>query len=318
MKRFLKELLKVIVTGSLLFYLFRKVDVNEIIASLKNIDLIYIIIPIVLFFVYYLFFSLRWRYLLNSQDIKVTPTRSYLYIHIAFFFNNFLPSGIGMDAVRAGYAGGKDKFEKAFGASLMERVLGMAGMMTIGLFAFFSGKMQFIRLSFIYLGLILFIGVVYYLFVSIRSNWLREKILNIKFLNIGESIREFYRSIKLYRNRRRVIFTGIGYSILVQMAIILINYFLAEGLSIDIGIMPLIAFIPIITVISLIPVTVNGLGMREYAYVFFFTTIGIQRSDAMTLSLLFFATSVIASSIGGLIFLVFRKPETGKGERTKS
>ncbi len=310
MKKIGKEILKILITIGLFYYLFKtKVPLNEVIQNIKNLNIVYIIIIILFFLLYYLVFSLRWNFLLKAQKIEISKARSYLYIIISFFFNNFLPSGLGMDMIRSAYAGGKKNFEKALGASIMERILGMIGMMLIGITAVFSGKAEFVKLSILYIGLILVIALIYYLLTSLKVFWLKEKLLSIKFLNLGDSIRKFYRAFKIYKNKRKTILVGIGYSILVQVLIILINYFIAEGLTISIPIFALIAYIPIITVISLIPITINGLGLREAAYVYFFCLLNITEGQAMSLSLVFFITSVIASCAGGIVFVLLKKPE---------
>lgn len=315
MKKILKELLKVVITGGILYYLFRRIPIGDIISTIKGMEVGYLIGAFFLFFLYYFFFSWRWRYLLESQDIKLTPGRSFLYIHISFFFNNILPSGIGMDAVRSGYAGGKENFEKAFGASLMERVLGMIGMMLIGVFAMFTGNSKFIPFSLIYAGLILVTLGFYFFMVSLKATWLKKKLWSIKLFNLGESLKRFYLAFKTYKEKLNVILQGIIYSVFVQMTIIFINFLLARGLSINISFMSLIAFIPLITIISLIPVTINGLGTREWAYRFLFLEVGVSPEGAVSLSLLFFATSVLASSLGGIAFLfVKRKPKTEPGQ----
>ena len=309
MKRFGREFLKLLITIALFYYLFQQVPIEEVFKIVKSMEIKNFCFSIILFFIYYGFFSLRWKFLLRSQDIKLGFTFSYLYMLIAFFFNNFLPSGLGMDVIRSGYAGGRKDFEKAFGASLMERILGMVGMMCIGIFAIFSLRIEFIRLAILYLLLIVLIGGVYSLLVSLKLEWLKKKLLSIKFLNIGESIRVFYHAVKIYSKKWRVILIGIVYSLFVQMTIICINFLLAKSLSIDITFITLIAYIPLITIISLIPITINGLGMRESAYVFLFSSYGIAQEEALSLSLLFFAASVIASAIGGVVFIFIRRSD---------
>ncbi len=304
MKKIIKETLKILIAIGLFYYLFKtKVPVHEVIQNIKNLNMLYFVTIIILFFLFYLTFSIRWNFLLKAQGIQISEIRSYLYLLVSFFFNNFLPSGLGMDVIRSAYAGEEGNFEKAFGASIMERILGMIGMMIIGVFAVFSGKSEFIKLSILYLGLILLTILIYYFFTSLKVEWLKEKLLSIKLLNLGKSIREFYRAVKIYKSKRKTIIIGIAYSVLVQMVITLINYFIAKGLAIPVPFSALLAFIPIITIISLIPLTINGLGLRETAYVYFFSSIGIAESEAFSISLVYLAISVITSSIGGIIFV---------------
>ncbi len=313
MKRIGKEALKVIITAALFYYLFKyRVPVKEVIQNIKNINLMYLVFIIVFFFIYYLIFSLRWNFLLKAQKIEISPSRSYLYILVSFFFNNFVPSGLGMDMIRSAYAGGKENFEKAFGASIMERILGMIGMMLIGVTVIFSGKLKLAKLSVVYIGVIIFIILVYYFLTSLKLSWLKEKLLSIKLFNLGNSIREFYRAFKIYKNKRKILIIGIGYSVLVQLLIITINYFIAKGLSISVPFFAFLAYIPIITVISLIPLVINGLGLRETAYVFFFSLVNISKVQAMSLSLVFWATSVIASCAGAVAFLILPRKKNKK------
>jgi len=311
MKKIVIEILKIIITGGLFFYLFKtKVPLHEVLQNIKNINLFYFVIAIFSIFLYYLIFSLRWRSLLKAQNIEISKGRSYSYIIISFFFNNFLPSGLGMDLVRSAYAGGKENFEKALGASIMERVLGIIGMMLIGFFSsisffvLFSGKAESAKLTILYAVLILLIVTIYFFFISLKNAWLKEKLLSIKIFKLGESLRKFYRAFKIYKNKRKIVIVGIGYSILLQLVVILINYFIAKGLSLPIPSFAFFAYIPLITVISLIPITINGLGLRETCYVIFFSSFNIAKSEAFSLSLLFFVASVIASCVGGIAFLL--------------
>jgi glycosyltransferase 2 family protein len=308
MKKIGVEILKILITIGLFYYLFKtRVPLNEVISNIKNLDIAYVIIIFVLFLLYYFIFSLRWNFLLKAQKINIPFSKSYLYILVSFFFNNFLPSGLGMDLVRSAYAGGKENFEKALGTSIMERVLGMIGMMAIGVLAVFSGKTEFARFSILYIGLILLTVLIYYLLISLKIEWIKKKLLSIQFFDLGNSIRKFYKAFKFYKNKKRTLLIGVGYSVLVQSVIIIINYFIARGLSNPIPVFALLTYIPIITVISLIPITINGLGLREAAYVYFFSSLSMSRGEAMSLSLIFFFASVIASCVGGIVFVFLKK-----------
>jgi len=189
----------------------------------------------------------------------------------------------------------------------MERVLGTIGMMCIGASAIFSIRAEFIYLAIFYIFLIFLIFLLYKLLFSLKFEWIKKKIISIKFLNLGESLRTFYHAIKIYGKKKRVVLIGIIYSLLVQITIILINFLISRSLGINLPFISLIAYIPLITIISLIPVTINGLGLRESAYVFLFSFYGIAREEALSLSLLFFATSVIASLVGGILFIFIRR-----------
>ena len=307
MKKVLKELIKIAITVLIFFILFRRIPFHDVVSTLQGSKPQYFIIAGVLFFLYYFFFSSRWKTLLNAIGIKISEEKAYIYIIISFFFNNILPSAVGMDAVRSIYAGGKEKFSGAFASSIMERALGMSAILFIGLFSIFRRIENGLILFLIYLGLILLIFILYLVLTGIKFKWLKNFILKIKFLNLGEEIRKFYRALKEYRDKRRVIVIGFLLSMCVQMMIVFINYMIVKGLNLDISIFHLITYLPLITIVSLIPITINGLGLRESAYVLLFNAAGLPGNQSLSLSLMFYFISVIASISGGIAFLFLRE-----------
>ena len=61
--------------------------------------------------------------------------------------------------------------------------------------------------------------------------------------------------------------------------------------------------LPIIWLITMVPITINGLGLREGAFIFLFTEIGMAKEMAMAISILFLLQTIIQGIIGGLFFL---------------
>jgi len=62
--------------------------------------------------------------------------------------------------------------------------------------------------------------------------------------------------------------------------------------------------VPVITVIGLIPVTINGIGLREGAFVFIFTQMGVTASQSLILSLLYRLGIIILSLVGGVLYII--------------
>ena len=77
-------------------------------------------------------------------------------------------------------------------------------------------------------------------------------------------------------------------------------FILAVAIQIDIGLAALGWIRSIVTIVTLVPVTVSGLGVREATFVALLSPYGVAMSSALTLSLLVFARSLVFAFAGGL------------------
>ncbi|HTU03857.1 MAG TPA: lysylphosphatidylglycerol synthase domain-containing protein, partial [Candidatus Sulfotelmatobacter sp.] len=75
------------------------------------------------------------------------------------------------------------------------------------------------------------------------------------------------------------------------------------GLAVGVPLGRFFLYVPLITALAMVPVSVAGLGVREGAVVFFFAKAGVDATTALSMSLLWFAVTVCVSSLGGLAFL---------------
>jgi len=96
-------------------------------------------------------------------------------------------------------------------------------------------------------------------------------------------------------------------SFLFQVGMAWINDLLFRSFGIEVSFLHLLVIITLISVITMIPVSLNGLGVRETSYVLFFQSIGVPEGIALSVSLLFFILVTISSLIGGLFWLMERR-----------
>jgi uncharacterized membrane protein YbhN (UPF0104 family) len=255
--------------------------------------------------------SMRWN-LLIPQDMETKRLFS-LYM-IGSFFNAYMPGIIGGDAVKAYYLskvlkGQKSevrsqKSEKIEEASLtvaiasvfMDRYIGFSALLTISIIAFPFGfkylegtavkwLMPVVLVAFILGGVIIF-----------------------KF-RLGEGVKflfRIYEYFQIYSRKRYVLFKAFLYSVVIQIFGIISIYILSKGISLNISFLSLLVFVPIIILISFIPVSISGIGLREGAFVIFLGTIGVPSDLAMTLSILWFLSVVVASLWGLFEYLRFK------------
>ena len=104
-------------------------------------------------------------------------------------------------------------------------------------------------------------------------------------------------------------------SFLFQVGMAWINDLLFRSFGIEVSFLHLLVIITLISVITMIPVSLNGLGVREASYVLFFQSIGVPEGIALSVSLLFFILVTISSLIGGLFWLMERRETTHEAIR---
>jgi hypothetical protein len=102
----------------------------------------------------------------------------------------------------------------------------------------------------------------------------------------------------------------------VQGLRVLQTFYLGLALGLTVPLWVYFAFVPIILLVVLMPVTVNGIGTTQAAFVWLFGRAGVQPAPAFTLSVLFLAIAIVGNLPGGLLYLKGSDPLFGQGDRT--
>jgi uncharacterized membrane protein YbhN (UPF0104 family) len=107
-----------------------------------------------------------------------------------------------------------------------------------------------------------------------------------------------------------VLTIAVGLSFLFQAVVIGVVFLNALALGQSFSISALAVFVPLISLAGMVPVTVNGLGVREALYVLLFGQLGTSHDLSVSLALLYLAVTFMASLPGGIVYALLR----GRGE----
>lgn len=301
-------IIKACISTGLLIYLFRKIDLHGFSRIFSNIEPIFFLFSGLLYIGCQYLSSYRWQVLLRAHDVSVSVNRLFSFYLVGMFFNNFLPTSVGGDVMKGfdlyRHSGkGKESITTVF----LERYTGLAAIIIIGLIALAIGNPYLPdREVAILLGAI---ATVFAGGTLILINY-RMKILCLRIMgkfHIGKAekiISGLYETFRRYKTNKRVFLYAIIISFFVQLLNILVYILLADSLGIDVQWGYFFLFFPIVTVISMLPISFNGLGMREGMFIYLFTKIGIPSAQALSLSLSWFIIVTCISLLGGLIFMV--------------
>jgi uncharacterized membrane protein YbhN (UPF0104 family) len=115
-----------------------------------------------------------------------------------------------------------------------------------------------------------------------------------------------------YRSSPASIGKALGLSFVFHLLLIGLNYANARALGVALDILALSVFIPIISLLSMLPITMYGLGVREYAFVVLFSSVGLPREASLLLALLWFLVTLLASVPGAFLYVAYRsRPRHG-------
>ena len=107
-----------------------------------------------------------------------------------------------------------------------------------------------------------------------------------------------------FARHRQALALSTGLSLLLQFSIVYYHYLVAQQLGISISFLELLVFIPIIVVITMLPISLGGLGLKEGLWVYLFTRVGQSAEEALLLSLIIMALSWLLSVPGVIILLL--------------
>jgi uncharacterized protein (TIRG00374 family) len=248
----------------------------------------------------------RWWILLKASGLPQSPLRAYRLTFIGFFFNNVIPGQTGGDLVRAYYMARENSAQKtdAILTVFVDRMLGITALAIIGALII---PTDFEKYGASAVGIYGFIGVVViaslvYFSKRLRRFFRLDKLL--KKLPFQEFFQHVDRSIFIYRYRKAQLLICFLLSFAVHFTIILSFWVMGKSLGIYLPLASYMAFIPIIFIISSLPLTPAGWGVGEAAFMFFFGTANVQGAQAVALSLIFRMTMALISLLGGLFLLL--------------
>lgn len=307
--------LRIIIGAGLIAFLLIKLNAGKILHHIKSMDIKYLLIALIPYFFFIVVSAWRWQVLLNYKKMGMPFRKTLLVYFIAMFFNNLLPTTVGGDIMRIFYAPDNRRTD-ALAIILADRILGFIGLFLFGILAvgylyIFQKRTEFVSLMVI--GLVILIIITFTLF-SERVYALFAPIMNkLRILKLGEKINNLHRTMTDFGTAREVITLCIILSIVIQLLLAISPYFVLKSMgNFQISILPFFIYLPIINIISMIPISFNALGVRENAYVLFFRRAGLTGEISMTVSLISFFLVFLWSLLGGIIFIFYRK-KTAEG-----
>ena len=317
-RRVVLLLVKILVSAGLLWLLLGRTDTSQLWSHFRNASILWLLTALALYLAMIIVSAWRWHLLLAAQGIIARRgwlISSYL---IATFFNNFLPSNIGGDVIRikdtAGLAGSKTL---ATTIVLMDRVLGLLGLLCIAAIgasaAGRTGGHPPVLASMLWLAFgaglaisaaaVLLPGGVATLLSPLRlvhQDW------------VGERIGRLTGALTKFRNAPRALATCLLGALLVQAVLVAFYVAIVHSMGIPISVWHLAVIVPVSFVVQMAPVSLNGFGVREATFTYYFSRIGLPIESALVVSFMG-AGLIILFSLSGAVAYWLRGSDWATG-----
>ncbi len=308
--------IKITITIVLFYFIFKNIDFKIFGQTLQSARLGILAAAYLVFWLGHFVCVYRWRMLM----LPLMPVRSFqnlLAIYcIGLFFNLTFPTVVGGDVVKIYYVGKhSNSYSQSFAATFLDRDAGMLAMMIIAC----AGLLFYpIHIPGVAVEIVVWGFSALFIFGNICLFTPRFRYEIIKFLRwcrlsrIADKMDRVSDALRIIGGKRRVLFAAFMVSFVNQFFAISVVWITAVGLHLDIPFSYFLIFVPVITLISMIPISLNGMGLREYAFMSLFSAIGIIAESCIALGLVSSILIILTSLPGGIIYIFFRNREDEK------
>jgi len=283
------------------------VDLEAALDALADIDAGWAVAAVALNTVLTLPMALRWQLLLRAIGRRISLAWATGATFVSMLFGQVLPSALGADAVRAVDLA-RQTGERAEAASsvIVDRVLGLIGTLLlaaagIALGGAAAGGGAAVAAAVVLAAAILVAG---WLCFSRRAPALVAPLAPLAGrLRVATPIASLWRAVHAYRAHPQTLLLVTAIAAAAQVGRVAVVWMLARGLGLDVAAGALLVLVPVVFLVTSLPISLNGIGVREAAFAAVLAEDGVTRSDAVALGIAFFTAFVLTGLVGGLVLL---------------
>ena len=298
--------------GLILFVIIlSKLNLTKIIALLSNINPFYLAAALLLFIPLLIIKAMRWQLLMKAQNIDYSLKDSTIMYAAALYMGAITPGRIG-DFIKVFYLKGDNyPFGKSFATVLMDRLFDLTSLFFLG----YAGMLLFITFferAIVILSCILVGTVFLILFFLYKKDFSIGILEYISSHSLPEKHREsaktgfsdLYNGIKTLNLNQLVLATFM--TLFGWVIYFLTMYLLALSIDINIPFLYLATCVSISAVITLIPISISGIGTRDATLMVLFSYLGLSKESAIAFSMMILIMFAVNGSIGLIAWL--KKP----------
>ena len=298
---------KCVVSVALLAVLFSRIDLGRLWAMARRASLAWLLIALAVYFINILASVWRWRLLLDAQGVQVrrrTLLNSFL---VAQFFNNFLPSNIGGDVIRI-----RDTAQPARSLTLattvvlVDRGLGLMGLVFVAAMSATVERIGWHAVpsvwpAWLWAGFLA--GAAASVPAVLAPSGFGRVLQPLAVFHpewVGGRIAQLTRALGRFRERPAALAGCFAGAVFVQICLVLFYQLVARALHLNLSLWDFAVVVPLSLVVQMLPISMNGFGVREATFAFYFSRMGLSMESALVVPLAATATIMVFSLSGAV------------------
>lgn len=296
------NLFKLLITVIGITYILHKVPLGETLSKWTEKTLPWLILILFLTIILMVIQANRWRGLLLDKGKNVHFRTFYAYIALGYFFNNLLPSGFGGDAVKTIAFGRKfGNTANSVAAIVISRIMGLLAMFicffvalpVVAIHYAIPSSYTFTVSAVALLSIVIIVGGLFSDKIKIPKAITNKFPFFIKLQN----------AFAIYRtNKKAFLLSGLD-SIWIQIITIIIHYAYFKAVGVEIDIFVITVFTTIMVTFTMLPISINGIGIRENVQISLYTgLLGIPAETVLASTLLSYIPLLFQASQGAIFF----------------
>jgi uncharacterized protein (TIRG00374 family) len=300
----LGRILRVLISLIILAIVIASVGADRLFDALRSINLGWFAIALLFHMIGLIVRTYRWSILIKALGTPVSFGR-LLYLYLAgTFFNTFLPTNIGGDVVKIIELSSDRGGAQAFSSVFADRLTGILGSSLIALVVAILDPADVP--SYVVLTVILIsAGILIASFLLTQRRFFEWIVAHLKFWPKVPGVKKIQKVAEAVTSYSiGAIVRAMLVSLPFTLTLIATQYALALGLGIDAPLRYFALFVPIIALAQLIPISFNGLGVREGTYQVLFGAVGVDQAQAVAISFMYYIVRVVGGLFGGLLYLI--------------
>jgi uncharacterized membrane protein YbhN (UPF0104 family) len=289
--------LRLAITLALLALVGWRTDWGKVVGAFAGLHIEWWLAAVAMLFATQVLSAKRWQMLARPFGFERTVGQLLSYYFIGMYFNLLLPTSVGGDVVRAWYLeGGSRQRLAAFVSVLLDRCSGLVVLLVFGCFGVLMAPPGLPT----WIPMLVWATTTGAVLAIVVGCWLAQR-----GARLGTKLDRVRLALTVPRSPR--VFAGATLlSLGVQAGNIVLVWQVGQALGAQVPFGYYWVMVPMVTLLTMLPVSVNGMGVRENATVLFLAPLGVPETIAMPLALLWFAVFLAISLLGGLVYLLGR------------
>ncbi|MEO0458764.1 MAG: lysylphosphatidylglycerol synthase transmembrane domain-containing protein [Cyanobacteria bacterium P01_A01_bin.114] len=300
-------ILKITVSLTLLILIFTQIDFAQAWQQIRTLSWPFVVFALLFYTALQWLSCWRWQIVLQSQGYPVRMRSLMASYFAGMWLNIFLPGSLGGDVYRVYRVTQATRdSEAALVSVFLERFTGLAALSAIAVMGLppafqLVGRWDIIAL---FLGAVgALVGAVLLIMSPQLLRWAEPWLLKFRLGAIAARFAKIQTLLRQFSKDRPALVKSMGLSFILQLGIVVYHFLIARQLGISVSFLALLVFIPIVVVITLLPISLGGLGLKEGLWIYLFSRVGLGSEEALLLSLAVTLLGWVLSAPGGIVLL---------------